>query len=131
MLTVLALALFGLLIAAAIAVTGGGDGDGTAASCERGVDLQRCDEAQAEVQSALKNAATAEESYAVSNQGRYTDHVSDLEAEGLQLPPRVEVTIALARRDDYCLEATYGGLVGAMHYSSTEGTPLPGRCLGT
>lgn len=126
---VAALALFALLIAASIVLGGRFDGDGTrAGSCERGMDLQQCEEARVEVESALKNAATAQESYAVSNEGRYTDRLSDLEAEGLQLGPRIEVTIARAGRDGYCLEATAGGLVGAMHYSSTEGAPLPGRC---
>ena len=128
-----ALAVLALLIGLAIVFGGrapsdraGGDRGG--GPCDPGVELQLCEEALVEVQSTLKNAATAEESFAVSHDGRYTGRLPALEREGLRLPPRVDLSITLIGRDGYCLEATSRGLVGSMYYSSTEGAPLPGAC---
>ena len=89
-----------------------------------------CEEELAQVESTLKNSAIAQESYATVNEGRYTDNISDLEAEGLQLPPNVQLTIVMAADQQYCMEATSQELGGTMHYSSTEGLPRPGPCAG-
>lgn len=56
-------------------------------------------------ESTLKNAATAEESYATVNDGRYTDRIADLEAEGLQVPPEVVVSV-FASDSAYCIEGS-------------------------
>ena len=129
----IALSLLGLLIVLAIVFGGRTPGEGTGGGggggpCDPGVELQLCEEALVEVQSTLKNAATAEESFAVSHDGRYTGRLPALEREGLRLPPTVDLTITLIGQDGYCLEATSRGLVGSMYYSSAEGTPLPGAC---
>ena len=90
-----------------------------------------CEEQLAQVESTLKNAATAQESYAtVSKNQEYTESMSDLEAEGLQVPPNVQLTIVTGRDHQYCMEATSQELGGTMHYSSTEGRPRPGPCAG-
>lgn len=87
-----------------------------------------CEEQLAQVESTLKNAATAQESYATVSNGEYTEDISDLEQEGLQVPPTVQLTIVTGRDQQYCMEATSQELGGTMHYSSTEGLPRPGPC---
>lgn len=99
--------------------------DELAAEC---AEFGRCDDRVGRVSSALKNAATAEESYAVGHDARYTKKVADLEREGLQLPAEIELRVVGPARESYCLEATMEGLVGKMHYSSIEGSPSPGPC---
>lgn len=94
---------------------------------EEPVGRQRCDEQLAQVKSTLKNAATAEESYATVNEGRYTDQMADLEAEGLQVPPEVVVTV-FAAQTEYCIEGSSEELGATLHYASTEGTTAPGPC---
>lgn len=95
--------------------------------CSSNVDSQR--NAQAEAESVLKNAATAMESYAVSSNGVYTSDVSLLAAEGLTIPPSVDL-IAYAEEDGfgYCMEATAAdGSVWS--YRSDTGVPEPGPCF--
>ena len=87
-----------------------------------------CDERVALAQSTLKNAATAEESYATTADGRYTRRIGDLEAEGLAMAPEVQLRVIGPVREGYCLEATVIGLRGRLHYSSDEGTPARGPC---
>jgi hypothetical protein len=91
------------------------------------VSRERCDAQLAQVESTLKNAATAEESYATVNEGRYTDQIAALEAEGLQVPPEVVLTV-LASNKQYCIEGSSEELGATLHYSSTEGLPRPGPC---
>ena len=98
------------------------------AECAQGGAFADCDDRVAELQSVLKNAATAEESYAVGNKGRYTRVLAELKAEGLQLPPGVELRVVGPVRDGYCIEAQARGVRGTMHYSSTTGSPEEGTC---
>jgi hypothetical protein len=91
------------------------------------VSLQRCEGELARLESTLKNAATAQESYATTNAGAYTDQIADLEAQGFQMADAIQLTV-LARGGRYCLETRSQELGATMYYSSTEGTPLPGTC---
>jgi len=81
-----------------------------------------------QVDAALKNAATAEESFATSSGGLYTAEISELEEEGLQ--PTENVTIVVIEYSDlgYCIEAAHARLTNVRHYSSDEGRPLQGAC---
>ena len=81
-----------------------------------------------EVDSALKNAATAEESFATSSGGLYTAEVSELEEEGLQ--PTENVTLVVIESSDlgYCIEAAHARLANVRHYSSDVGRPVDGAC---
>ena len=58
-----------------------------------------------ELAAALKNAATAQEVYLTST-GTYTESVDDLVAEGAEVPPGVELIVAVVDRGRYyCIEA--------------------------
>lgn len=81
----------------------------------------------AELESILKNAATAEESYATVRPGRYTDDLSKLEEEGLELREGIELTVTVGG-DQYCIEAVSVDEDATLHYSSTTGRPKPGPC---
>ena len=83
-----------------------------------------------QVQSALKNAATAAESFATDNNGDYTGvTLADLQAEGLKSASSVTVAVASATSSDYCITATHADLtdpgdewaVGS--YDSDDGEP--------
>ena len=63
----------------------------------------------AQSQSALKNAATAMESYAASNNGVFTADLSRLEEEGFNGSPYVAITVSLVN-GGYCLKAVHGQL---------------------
>jgi hypothetical protein len=81
-----------------------------------------------EVDSALKNSATAEESFAATT-GTYTSNVSDLVDQGLRLPGTVTVRVARATATGYCMEATHALAAGQVfHYSSDVGRPTEGAC---
>ncbi|MGH2773150.1 MAG: type IV pilin protein [Actinomycetota bacterium] len=58
-------------------------------------------------QSALKNAATAEESYATANNGSYTTTLADLTAQGYNSVPNVTITFGTVSAG-YCIIATHG-----------------------
>ncbi|MGH2773151.1 MAG: type IV pilin protein [Actinomycetota bacterium] len=58
-------------------------------------------------QSALKNAATAEESYATANNGAYTTTLADLTAQGYNSVPNVVITFGTVT-SGYCIIATHG-----------------------
>ena len=76
--------------------------------------------------SALKNAATAMEVYFVENQTYEGATLQGLHQEGLQVEEGVTVTIALAGRNHYCIEAMAEGSIS--HYDSSVGTPELGPC---
>ena len=83
-------------------------------------------------QSALKNAATAIESYATANNGDYTGAtLTDLQNEGLKVASGITVAVASATAQDYCLTATHPDLVdpgdewAVASYDSDEGEPKP------
>ncbi|MBA3430787.1 MAG: hypothetical protein H0U16_04825, partial [Actinobacteria bacterium] len=85
-------------------------------------------------QSALKNAATAAESFATGTGGDYTGmDLTALETEGLQTAQNVVISVTSATANDYCLTATHGDLAAAhawqvSTYDSDEGEPSSGAC---
>ena len=83
-------------------------------------------EKREEIQSQLKNAATAEESFRTRNES-YTRVLNNLKAEGFQPNRRVSVLIARAG-EGCCIEAQHTGLGEIWRYSSNVGRPLRGRC---
>jgi len=84
-----------------------------------------------QVEAALKNAATAQESYCVDSDECYTTSVDDLYAEGLNLPEGVQLRVARADDDSYCLEARHMQLPNEIwSYDSTTATPRAGPCIG-
>jgi hypothetical protein len=83
----------------------------------------------AEVKSALKNAATAEESFATSSGGFYTAEIMELEGEGLQPTDNVTIVVVHASELGYCIEAAHARLTHKMwHYTSDGGQPRAGVC---
>jgi prepilin-type N-terminal cleavage/methylation domain-containing protein len=82
-----------------------------------------------QVQSGLKNAATAIESFATDNNGDYTGaDLAALTAEGLKTAPAVTIAVTAATATDYCLTATHADLGAGddwatATYDSDEGEP--------
>jgi hypothetical protein len=86
----------------------------------------------AEVEAALKNAATAQESFATSSGGLYTAEVRELEDEGLQPTENVTIVVVHASELGYCIGGGHARLANKMwHYSSDGGQPVPGICRPT
>jgi len=82
-----------------------------------------------EVESALKNAATAEESFATSSGGLYTAEFMELEEEGLQVTENVTIAVVHASDLGYCIEATHARLgIKVWHFTSDGGQPKEGVC---
>ena len=85
---------------------------------------------QVEIESGLKNAATAAETYAVDNNGSYEfADESDLIAMGLQLPPNVAVALLETEESRYCIILEHARLPAdhawkIASYSSDVGTPM-------
>lgn len=85
---------------------------------------------QAEIESGLKNAATAAETYAVDNNGSYEfADESDLIALGLQLPPNVAVAGLKMEESRYCIILEHTRLPSdhpwrVASYSSEVGAPM-------
>ena len=78
-------------------------------------------------QSALKNAATAQESWLTAN-GSYTSQLADLTSEGFKAAPDVTVTVAANGSTDYCVTAVHASLPAGhvwktSTYDSDNGTP--------
>jgi len=88
----------------------------------------------AQSQSALKNAATAAESYATGANGSYAAMVdADLVAEGFNTPPNVAVTIGTATATGFQLCANHTALDAAhvwadSSYDSAAGEPVEADC---
>ena len=80
------------------------------------------------MQSDLKDAATAEETYAVDHEGHYTRVLDELKAVGLQLSRNVSLHIPRAGESHYCLEVQHEAMGQIWHYSSRVGAPERGRC---
>jgi flagellar biosynthesis/type III secretory pathway M-ring protein FliF/YscJ len=82
-----------------------------------------------QVSASLRNAATAEESYAISHNGQYTDSIAELEAEGFQPDPEVVVTLVDASKVSYCIEAAHTSDPESLQrFDSHAGRPEPGAC---
>ena len=81
---------------------------------------------RAELESTLKNVATAEESYLTTN-GSYTTSLQELAREGLQVAPGVSVRIRARGTREYCIEASAPD-APVLHYDSAEALPAEGPC---
>jgi hypothetical protein len=81
----------------------------------------------ADVKSALRNAATAQEAFFVRHL-RYTTRLEDLIAAGLTLPPGVTLRIDRADGRGFMLTARKpGGTVSSWSFDSRTGMLTPGR----
>ena len=79
-----------------------------------------------QMQSALKNAATATESAAVPLGGQYdTLTIVEVEGEGFKKASAVTVT-GTWNQNDYCLVATHTAFADTWHYDSDVGEPALG-----
>jgi type IV pilus assembly protein PilA len=78
---------------------------------------------RSQMESALKNAATAQESYLTANTS-YTTATAALGSEGLKTAPDVSLVIDAATGTHYCMKATHSSLTGVTYfYSSNSGRP--------
>jgi type IV pilus assembly protein PilA len=81
---------------------------------------------RSQMESALKNAATAQESYLTGNPS-YAGAVSDLSNEGLKTAPDVSISIFQSSGTHYCMKATHTSLTSVTYYySSNSGRPQTG-----
>lgn len=97
-------------------------------------------------QSALKNAATAAETYATDTGGNYTNllaetctgtncaSASDLSANGFSGTANVNILVDEADTTHYCIEARHTNFPTTdpdyvWHYDSGVGTPVVGACV--
>lgn len=80
---------------------------------------------RSQLEAVLKDMATAQESFRTANP-RYTDRIKDLEREGLQISPGLKVSIELATKTAYCMEAQAEGQ--RYRYKSNRGAPEKGTC---
>jgi type IV pilus assembly protein PilA len=82
---------------------------------------------KAQMKADLKNAATAEESWATENNGAYTTVVANLQAEGYNPSNGGDVVIAVvdenmtAAGGGFCLSATHAKLTGVTYYYASSG----------
>ncbi len=87
---------------------------------------------RSQVQSALKNAATAEESYATENNGEYTATQTDLDDQGYRASGDVTLDLSNTTAGDtvFCIEATHSSLPAAevWSYDSDAGEPVEAAC---
>ena len=86
----------------------------------------------AQAESTLKNAATAQESWATGDgNGTYTNVEAELEAEGFRYAAS-EITFTVDSADGataYCMEAdSLNDPAIDFHYSSDVGAPVEGEC---
>jgi type IV pilus assembly protein PilA len=83
---------------------------------------------RSQMESALKNAATAQESF-LTTSSAYTTSTAILGSEGLKAAPDVRLTIEDATGTLYCMQATHTSLTGVTYYySSDTGRPQTGVC---
>jgi type IV pilus assembly protein PilA len=83
-----------------------------------------------QVESALKNSATAMESWATDrNHDGYSDAtIAGLKSEGLKYASVVGLTIESQTETTYCMEASHTRLPTSYFIDSTELDPEPGGC---
>ena len=84
----------------------------------------------AQTESALKNAATAQESFLVGNPaGIYATTEVQLEGEGFKKATDVTLAVTASAADSYCMTATHENLTDAAEvwtYDSGVGKPVKG-----
>ncbi|MEA2486463.1 MAG: type pilus assembly protein PilA [Actinomycetota bacterium] len=83
----------------------------------------------AQQQSALKDAATAAETYGTANNGAFTTMAySDLTGNGFNPTSGVTLTVVGTTSTSYCLKAVGTGGVDDEFYSSATGAPTTTAC---
>lgn len=83
----------------------------------------------AQSESALKNAATAMDSIATKQNGRYEDVTeTDLVDEGLRHADTVAISIESAASGSFCLSATHDRMPQIFYWDSNEGHPEESPC---
>ena len=84
----------------------------------------------AQVDSALKNTATAMESWATDREhSGYSDAtIAGLKSEGLRYATVVGLTIESQTQTSYCIEASHTELATTYFIDSDEINPEPGAC---
>jgi type IV pilus assembly protein PilA len=80
------------------------------------------------MQSDLRNAAVAEESYFTANSA-YTGVIANLETEGFNPSTNVTLVVASADAAGYCINASYAGYGAVYHLDSDDGDPRTGPCV--
>ena len=91
---------------------------------------------RSQMESAVKNAATAQESYLTSNTG-YAAGAAGLSsltsAEGLKFASEVNLVVAAEGGKGYCIKATHDNLdsTDAYWYHSSDGEPVTTRPAAT
>ena len=84
-------------------------------------------------QSALKNAATAAESFATGTGGSYSPGdvdmaTTDLSTNGFNETTGVTLAVVSATATDYCLSATHANHAAVWYYDSGDGEPSATAC---
>ena len=83
---------------------------------------------RSQMESALKNAATAQESFLTANTA-YTSNTAALGSEGLKTAPDVSMGVIDATGTRYCMRATHSSLSGVTYYyDSNTGRPSTAVC---
>lgn len=89
---------------------------------------------RSQMQSALKNAATAQESF-LTTQNTYATNTQvsgaspSLAGEGLKTAPGVTITVVNSTATRYCMRADHTSLTGvSYYYDSAEGAPTTTAC---
>ncbi|MFN2488488.1 MAG: type IV pilin protein [Actinomycetota bacterium] len=86
---------------------------------------------RAQMQSSLKEASTALESYADGRQGDYSAGPPTIGAlkseEGLRITSVVALTLATTEKQ-YCIQATHAKFDETWHFASSTGRPRAGAC---
>ena len=87
---------------------------------------------RSQMESALKNAATAQESYLTANTSyapASAAGLSALSAEGLKTAPDVSISIESSSGTHYCMEASHTSLTTVTYYyTSNTGRPTTAVC---
>ena len=83
---------------------------------------------RSQMESALKNAATAQESFLTANTS-YSGAVDSLSSEGLKTAPDVSIGVVSSSGTAYCMRAQHSSLSGVTYfYSSNVGRPTTSTC---
>lgn len=86
---------------------------------------------KSQAQSAVKNMATAEESFATANNGVYANTLAQLQGEGFRagpVTPSIIYPTNTSTSDGYCLKAVSNGQ--SSWYASDVGAPQDTACTG-
>lgn len=85
---------------------------------------------RSQVESALKNAATAEESYLTTNSA-YTAVEADLAAEGFKKATAVTISITVSTGKGYCIKGNHTDLPATVDYWYYSGDGRPVTAIPT